>query len=75
MNIRDISLAKLVPSPANVRRTGASIGIDELAASIAAHGLLQNPQVRPGPKGKLVKRQMYGRAKLDLLEARLIGAA
>ncbi|BDA83971.1 hypothetical protein Sa4125_15130 [Aureimonas sp. SA4125] len=23
---------------------------------------------------KLVKRQMYGRAKLDLLEARLIGA-
>lgn len=24
---------------------------------------------------KLVKRQMYGRAKLDLLEARLIGAA
>jgi transposase len=26
-------------------------------------------------KHKLVKRQMYGRAKLDLLEARLIGAA
>ncbi len=26
-------------------------------------------------KLKLVKRQMYGRAKLDLLEARLIGAA
>lgn len=25
-------------------------------------------------KLKLVKRQMYGRAKLDLLEARLIGA-
>ncbi len=24
---------------------------------------------------KLIKRQMYGRAKLDLLEARLIGAA
>ena len=24
---------------------------------------------------KLLKRQMYGRAKLDLLEARLIGAA
>lgn len=23
---------------------------------------------------KLIKRQMYGRAKLDLLEARLIGA-
>jgi transposase len=26
-------------------------------------------------KLKLVKRQMYGRAKLDLLEARLIGNA
>jgi len=26
-------------------------------------------------KLKLVKRQMYGRAKLDLLEARLIAAA
>ena len=25
-------------------------------------------------KHKLVKRQMYGRAKLDLLQARLIGA-
>jgi transposase len=25
-------------------------------------------------KLKLVKRQMYGRAKLDLLQARLIGA-
>ncbi len=24
---------------------------------------------------KMIKRQMYGRAKLDLLEARLIGAA
>ena len=26
-------------------------------------------------KLKLVKRQMYGRAKLDLLRARLLGAA
>jgi transposase len=26
-------------------------------------------------KLKLVKRQMYGRAKIDLLEARIIGAA
>ena len=26
-------------------------------------------------KLKLVKRQMYGRAKIDLLQARLIGAA
>ena len=52
MNIQTIPLNKLVPSPANVRKTGASTGIGELAASIEAHGLLQNLQVRPGPKGK-----------------------
>ena len=43
----EISLAKLVPSPANVRRTGARAGIDALAASIQAHGLLQSLVVRP----------------------------
>src|SRR5580693_6252323 len=52
MTIELIALNKLVPSPANVRKTGATTGIDELAASIAAHGLLQNLQVRPGPNGK-----------------------
>jgi ParB family chromosome partitioning protein len=34
-------------SPANVRKTGRDLGIEELAASIAAHGLLQNLTVRP----------------------------
>ena len=38
MNIKMIPLSKLVPSRTNVRKTGTSIGIDELAASIAAHG-------------------------------------
>jgi len=52
MHIQDISLTKLIPSPANVRKTGASMGIDELAASIKAHGLLQNLQVRQGKGGK-----------------------
>lgn len=52
MNIEMIPLNKLIPSPANVRKTGALTGIEELAASIAAHGLLQNLQVRPGDKGK-----------------------
>jgi transposase len=42
------------------------------------------PSPNHGPNGqtegqitklKLVKRQMHGRAKLDLLQARLIGAA
>jgi len=44
--IKDIPLSKLVPSPSNVRRTGWEAQIEELAASIAAHGLLQNLSVR-----------------------------
>jgi ParB family transcriptional regulator, chromosome partitioning protein len=52
MNIQMIPLNTLIPSPANVRKTGVKIGIDELAASIAAHGLLQNLQVRPQQDGK-----------------------
>ena len=47
MNIQPIPLNRLIPSSANVRKTGATISIEELAASIAAHGLLQNLQVRP----------------------------
>jgi ParB family chromosome partitioning protein len=47
MNIQSIPLTKLVPSASNVRKTGAKLNIEELAASIAAHGLLQNLQVKP----------------------------
>lgn len=52
MNIQMIPLNRLVPSPANVRKTGTGIGVEELAASIAVHGLLQNLQVRPAKGGK-----------------------
>ncbi len=45
--LKDIPLNKLVPSAANVRRTGREAGLEELAASIAAHGLLQSLAVRP----------------------------
>ncbi|MFV3131287.1 ParB/RepB/Spo0J family partition protein [Niveispirillum sp. KHB5.9] len=45
--IRDIPLSKLVPCDRNVRRTGGGAGLEELAASIAAHGLLQSLNVRP----------------------------
>jgi ParB family transcriptional regulator, chromosome partitioning protein len=48
MNVQTIPLNQLHFSPANVRKTGAKDGIEALAASIAAHGLLQNLQVRPG---------------------------
>ena len=45
--LQTIALSHLVRSDANVRKTGAEEGVDELAASIAAHGLLQNLTVRP----------------------------
>ena len=50
--ITGISLSKLVPSPANARRTGAGLGIEALAASIGAHGLLQSLVVRPALDGQ-----------------------
>lgn len=45
MTLQTIPLSQLVPAPCNVRKTGG-LAIDDLAASIAAHGLLQNLQVR-----------------------------
>ena len=45
--ILEIPLSKLVLSKANVRRTGRENGLEELAASIQAHGLLQSLAVRP----------------------------
>lgn len=50
--LQNITLAKLVPSKLNVRRTGTTERVDELAASISAHGLLQNLTVKPTAKGK-----------------------
>jgi len=45
--IQLIALNKLVVSPRNVRRQDRKADIDALAASIAAHGLLQNLCVVP----------------------------
>ncbi len=50
--IQNIALSKLVPSKANVRKTGTDEGIAELADSIAAHGLQQNLNVRETDKGR-----------------------
>lgn len=41
-----IPLNKLIAWDGNVRKTGITDGIDELAASISAHRLLQAPVVR-----------------------------
>ena len=45
MTLQTIPLNQLVPAPCNVRKTGG-LAIEDLAGSIAAHGLLQNLQVR-----------------------------
>jgi ParB family transcriptional regulator, chromosome partitioning protein len=47
-----IPLNKLTVWDGNVRKTGVTDGIDELAASIAAHGLLQSLVVRKAKRGK-----------------------
>ena len=47
-----IALNKLVASTDNARKTGIAEGIEELAASIAAHGLLQSLVVRKTSRGK-----------------------
>ena len=47
-----IALNQLVHSKANVRQTGRTDGIGELASSIAAHGLRQNLNVLPRADGR-----------------------
>ena len=48
----DIPLNKLIAWDGNVRKTDADSGLEELAASIAAHGLLQSLVVRKHGRGK-----------------------
>jgi len=69
MTMQIIPLTQLIPSPLNVRKTGAKDGVPALAASIAVHGLLQNLQVRPAPVGELFEVVAGGRrlAALQLL--------
>ncbi len=52
MTIQSIPLNKLEVSARNVRKTGAEDNLDELIASIGAHGLLQSLVVQPGKRGK-----------------------
>ena len=47
VEIVTVPLSKLTASDANMRKTARESGLEELAASIAAHGLLQNLTVRP----------------------------
>ncbi|MCJ2015890.1 ParB/RepB/Spo0J family partition protein [Methylobacterium sp. E-065] len=52
--LREISLVKLTQWSGNVRKTAVETGIDELAASIAAHGLINPLTICSAPKGKFV---------------------
>ncbi len=47
-----VPLSRLVPWDGNVRKTGATDGLGELTASIAAHGVLQSLVVRKTNRGK-----------------------
>jgi ParB family chromosome partitioning protein len=49
-----IPLNKPDPAKANVRKTGGNDGIEELAASIAAHGLLASLDVRKAARGSYI---------------------
>jgi ParB family chromosome partitioning protein len=62
-----IALDKLLPWAGNVRKTDADKGIDELAASIAAHGLLQSLVVRKDRRGKYAV--VAGRRRLLALKS------
>lgn len=66
-----IPLNKLVLWTGNARKTGVETGLDELAASIAAHGLLNPLTVRKAPKGKyaVIAGQRRFRAMRKLVEA------
>ena len=63
----NIPLSKLVAWDGNVRKTDPDAGIDELAASIASHGLLQSLVVRKAKGGKFAV--VAGRRRLFALQA------
>jgi ParB family chromosome partitioning protein len=69
-----IALNKLLPWAGNVRKTDADKGIGELAASIAAHGLLQSLVVRKVKRGKyaVIAGQRRLLALKSLAEAEMI---
>jgi ParB family chromosome partitioning protein len=62
-----IPLNKLLAWEGNVRKTDADKGIDELAVSITAHGLLQSLVVRKDRRGKFAV--VAGRRRLLALQA------
>ena len=74
-NLIEIPFNKLVLWDGNVRKTGIESGLDELAASIAAHGLLNPLLVRKAAKGRyaVIAGQRRYLALRQLTEAGNIG--
>jgi ParB family chromosome partitioning protein len=66
MTTTTISLNKLIAWDGNVRKTDSDKAISELAASIAAHGLLQSLVVRKDKRGKYAV--IAGRRRLLALQ-------
>ncbi len=67
MTTTTISLNKLIAWDGNVRKTDSDKAISELAASIAAHGLLQSLVVRKDKRGKYAV--IAGRRRLLALKS------
>lgn len=67
MTTTTISLNKLTAWDGNVRKTHSDKAISELAASIAAHGLLQSLVVRKDRRGKFAV--IAGRRRLLALKS------
>lgn len=64
---RLIAVSKLEKSPLNARRTVPKMGMDELKASLLAHGLMQNLVVTDGGDG--VFRVIAGSRRLEALRS------
>jgi len=67
-SLKMIPLSQLQRSKINVRKTGASAGIKGLAASIHAHGLLENLVVSPASDKKSVFDVIAGGRRLAALQ-------
>lgn len=67
MDTLHIPLTKLTAWEGNVRKTGPTEGLEELKASLAAHGLLQSLVVRKASRGKYAV--IAGRRRLLALKS------
>ncbi|MGH3427744.1 MAG: ParB/RepB/Spo0J family partition protein, partial [Mycobacteriales bacterium] len=65
--LRLIAVSRLEKSPLNARRTAPKIGMDELKASLLAHGLMQNLVVTEQADG--VFRVIAGGRRLEALRS------